>query len=149
MKIIADRAIAKSLETWLGIPTDIDGTNHAATGEHLILVYVNGLPSNHAYRSNCGGLQEVDRLLTNPEQEIAGLFFVSFETRDSLLKRAEQCPSVTLLEPELDIPFSQLPILKSEMRHLLNSARSLQVWGQDNWRGWLIRLEAANRLLRV
>lgn len=152
MKIIADGAIKETLKSLLqggGPHTHADGGDAvggaAVANGDAVVVYANTADSTR--RASAGGLKSLDELLADPRQRIGALLVVSFETRESLLERAGQCPGALLLEPFKEVAFQRLPAGRGELASLLRSETPSRVWAQGDWRGPLLRLEASSRIL--
>jgi CheY-like chemotaxis protein len=112
----------------------------------LVVAYASSTQGD-ASRWSCRGLLELDRLLSEPEAKIDSLVILSFELSSSIFERRSSIPSAVLVDPENGIPFIRLPAPPSMVTQVLKSKRAKAPW--RDWKGWLIRLEAASRLLDV
>lgn len=110
----------------------------------VLLAYANAV-SGDGDRWSCGGLAEVDRLLSDPDAEVERLVILSFESRESILSRRDVIPCAALVDPETGIPFIRLPASAAHIRTVLRSKRAAKLW--RSWKGWLTRFEAGGRRL--
>ncbi|MDQ3816408.1 MAG: response regulator [Acidobacteriota bacterium] len=146
IKIIADGPILDTLKITL------DGEGYASgslQADDTLIVYVSARQNAGSSRSSYPGLLELDRILADPALEFSALTVVSFESREMLLKKHQRCPSVTLLECDEVLPFTQLPSLIKQLPNFALTKLASEVGKPRTWVGWLWRLTASNRSLRI
>ncbi|MFN3650365.1 MAG: response regulator [Armatimonadota bacterium] len=143
IKIIADEPLQSALITSQG-GEEFDGS-WLQPGD-VLLVYAHAYAGLTGRRSYNGGLQAADRVLADPDSLLSGVAIISFQPRRGTLTAPFVQAGWGVLQAEELIPFRQLPAQPAELLSLVEQARGSHL---QEWKWWLLRLEASGRLLQV
>lgn len=146
IKIIADGPVLDTLKLALDGEDYVPGN---LRGDDTLIVYACASQNPGLRRSAYTGLLELDRILADPALEFSALAVVSFEPREMLLKKHRRFPRVALLESDEALPFAQLPSPVKRLPRYALTKLAPEIGKPSTWVGWLWRLTASNRSLRM